>query len=69
MEQFSIIVDEVQYTITPIEGGSYGILEGNQGLGHIFSKDEPGGVKWYSDEDLDPELVKKIGELIALYHL
>ncbi len=66
MEQFTVRLLDKELIVDPCEDGSgFDIFFGYEHKGKIYAKpDKEHGVVWASDDDIDPELVEMIGELI-----
>lgn len=66
MEQFTVRLLDKELIVDPCEDGSgFDIFFGYEHEGKIYAKpDKENGIVWTSDDDIDPELVELIGELI-----
>lgn len=59
----------VTYTVALQEDGTYLITHGKDRLGQIYPEVLGNGVIWYTDDDIDEQLLKAIGEAIEVQEM
>lgn len=65
METFEIQLVNDKFIIEPQENGTYRIMDGEQKLGVIYPGASEAGVIWQTMDELTPDFVQQLGELIS----
>ena len=65
METFEIQLVNDKFIIEPQENGTYRIMDGEQKLGVIYPEASENGITWQTMDELTPDFVQQLGELIS----
>ena len=69
MEAFEIEVatggSSITYVITPLEDGKFQVNQNKDLVGIVYPNTQEKGVVWYTDDDIDDDLLENIGAAIA----
>jgi hypothetical protein len=68
MEDFEIEVatggSSITYTVTPLEDGKFEVKQGDDLVGTVYPNTKEQGTTWYTDDDIDDDLLENIGTAI-----
>jgi hypothetical protein len=68
MEAFEIEVatggSSITYVVTPLEDGKFQVNQGDDLVGVVYPNTQEKGVTWYTDDDIDLDLLDNIGAAI-----
>jgi hypothetical protein len=68
METFEIEVatggSSITYVITPLEDGKFQVNQNEDLVGIVYPNTQQKGVTWYTDDDIDEDLLENIGAAI-----
>lgn len=68
MEDFEIEVatggSSMTYTVTPLEDGKFQVNQGGDLVGTVYPNTQEKGITWYTDDEIDEELLENIGRAI-----
>ncbi|RZL48386.1 MAG: hypothetical protein EOP00_09375 [Pedobacter sp.] len=65
MKSFEIQLSANRFLIEPQENGTFRIMEGEKKLGVVYPEPGDDGVIWQTMDELAPDFVSQIGELIT----
>jgi hypothetical protein len=69
MEAFEIEVatggSSITYVIVPLEDGKFQVNQNEDLVGIVYPNIQETGVTWYTDDDIDDDLLENIGAAIA----
>jgi hypothetical protein len=69
MEAFEIEVatggSSITYAVTPLEDGKFQVNQDEDLVGIVYPNIQEKGVTWYTDDDIDDDLLENIGAAIA----
>lgn len=69
MENFSIQLIDQTYQIQPQENGTFRIFEGEEKIGVIYPEVDEDGTVWKTMDDLNPDFVAQVGELVSEHNM
>lgn len=69
MENFSIQLIDQTYQIEPQENGTFRIFEGEEKIGVIYPEVDEDGTVWKTMDDLNPDFVAQVGELVSEHNM
>lgn len=69
MENFSIQLIDQTYQIEPQENGTFRIFEGEEKIGVIYPEVDVDGTVWKTMDDLNPDFVAQVGELVSEHNM
>lgn len=69
MENFSIQLIDQTYQIEPQENGTFRIFEGEEKIGVIYPEVGEDGTVWKTMDDLNPDFVAQVGELVSEHNM
>jgi hypothetical protein len=65
METFEIEVatggSSITYTITPLEDGKFQVNLGDELIGTVYPNTQEKGITWFTDDDIEEDLLGNIG--------
>jgi hypothetical protein len=68
MESFDIEVatggSSITYTVTVLEDGKFQVNQDNDLVGIVYPNTQEKGITWYTDDDIDDDLLENIGAAI-----
>ncbi|MDB5020317.1 MAG: hypothetical protein JWQ28_1444 [Pedobacter sp.] len=68
MEAFEIEVatggSSITYNILPLEDGKFQVNQNEDLVGIVYPNTQEKGVTWYTDDDIDEDLLENIGAAI-----
>jgi hypothetical protein len=68
MEDFEIEVatggSSITYTVTPLEDGKFQVKQEEDQVGIVYPNTQEKGITWYTDDDIEEELLLNIGKAI-----
>ena len=68
MTSFNIKISNKELTIEPQENGTYRILENETKIGVIYPEPKGNQVVWNTQDELEPDYIQEIGELITQHN-
>lgn len=69
MGNFSIQLIDQTYQIEPQENGTFRIFEGEEKIGVIYPEVDEDGTVWKTMDDLNPDFVAQVGELVSEHNM
>jgi len=68
MENFEIEVatggSSITYTVTVLEDGKFQVNQDDDLVGIVYPNTQEKGITWYTDDDIDDDLLENIGAAI-----
>jgi len=68
MESFDIEVatggSSITYTVTVLEDGKFQVNQNDDLVGVVYPNTQEKGITWYTDDDIDDDLLENIGAAI-----
>lgn len=68
METFEIEVatggSSITYEITPLADGKFQVNQGDERVGTVYPNTQEKGVTWFTDDDIEDDLLEHIGAAI-----
>jgi hypothetical protein len=68
MEAFEIEVatggSSITYTVRPLEDGKFEVKQEDDLVGVVYPNTKEQGITWYTDDDIDDDLLENIGNAI-----
>jgi uncharacterized OB-fold protein len=68
MESFEIEVatggSSVTYTVNVLEDGKFQVRQNDELVGIVYPNTQEKGITWYTDDDIDDDLLENIGVAI-----
>lgn len=68
MEKFEIEVatggSSITYAITPLADGKFQVNQGDDLVGIVYPNTQEKGVTWYTEDDIEDDLLNNIGTAI-----
>jgi len=68
MESFDIEVatggSSITYTVTVLEDGKFQVNQNDDLVGIVYPNTQEKGITWYTDDDIDDDLLENIGAAI-----
>jgi hypothetical protein len=65
MKTFEIEVatggSSITYTITPLEDGKFQVNLGDELIGTVYPNTQEKGITWFTDDDIEEDLLGNIG--------
>jgi hypothetical protein len=69
MENFSVQLLDKSYQVVPQENGTFRVMDGEEKIGVIYPEVNEEGTAWKTMDDLDPDFVDQIGELVSDHNM
>lgn len=69
MENFSVQLLDKSYQVEPQENGTFRVMDGEEKIGVIYPEVNEDGTAWKTMDDLDPDFVDQIGELVSEHNM